>query len=126
MTKPILNNAASQYNNLDYLRDLLGHDTEAVNDILLEIKSQWKEDRFHLEQAFNENDMAEVKRLLHRVKSTFSPLGPGHVLYRVVANGGESFLEKRGTLSGDSDYWNTFLKSIEEMVRDLQYPAGDR
>ncbi|MCF3110522.1 Hpt domain-containing protein [Niabella sp. CC-SYL272] len=119
MTEPLLNNIEPQYNNLDYLRDLLGDDINAVNDILTEIKTQWRDDRFHLEQALNENDIAEVKRLLHRIKSTFSPLGPGHVLYRVVANGGESFLEKRGTLNSDGEYWNTFLKSIEGMVQDL-------
>lgn len=125
MTEPILDDTEPQYNNLDYLRDLLGNDIDAVNDILAEIKVQWKEDRRYLEQAFSEGNIAEVKRLLHRIKSTFSPLGPGHVLYRVVANGGEAFLKKRGIQTGDQDYWNTFFKSVEGMVQDLQSNADD-
>lgn len=120
MTEPILDDTEPQYNNLDYLRDLLGDDMDAVNDILTEMKTQWKEDELLLEQAFSENDIAEAKRLLHRIKSTFSPLGPGHVLYQVVANGGEAFLKKRGTLAGDQDYWNRFLKSIGYMVQHLE------
>lgn len=123
MTEPILDDTEPQYNNLDYLRELLGDDIDAVNDIVTEIKVQWKEDRLRLEQTFRENDMAEARRLLHRIKSTFSPLGAGHVLYRVVANGGEAFLKKRGILAEDQDYWDTFLKSVDGMVQDLQNEA---
>ncbi len=123
MTEPILDDTEPQYNNLDYLRELLGDDIDAVNDIVTEIKVQWNEDRLRLEQTFRENDMAEARRLLHRIKSTFSPLGAGHVLYRVVANGGEAFLKKRGILAEDQDYWDTFLKSVDGMVQDLQNEA---
>jgi|GEM_PF-6087091 len=120
MTEPILNDAEPPYNNLHYLRDLLGNDAHAVNDILTEIKVQWQEDRLHLGQAVAASDLAEVRRLLHRIKSTFSPLGPGHVLYLGVVDNGESFLEKKGILeSGDKDYWERFMENTDQMVEDL-------
>lgn len=119
MTEPILNDAEIPYNNLHYLRDLLGDDANAVNDILAEIKVQWQEDRLHLGQALAAADLAEVKRLLHRIKSTFSPLGPGHVLYLTVVENGEAFLEKGGTLEDDRDYWMRFMESTDQMVGEL-------
>ncbi|SDE29218.1 hypothetical protein [Niabella drilacis] len=123
MTEPVLHNAETPYNSLDYLKDLLGNDANAVNDILNEIKVQWQEDRLHLGQAVAATDLEEVKRLLHRIKSTFSPLGPGHVLYLGVVTNGESFLEKRGSLSGDQDYWQKFMEDTEQMVGALPKEA---
>ncbi|MBO9591353.1 MAG: Hpt domain-containing protein [Niabella sp.] len=125
MTEPILDDTEPEYNNLDYLKELLGDDIDAVNDIVTEIKVQWKEDRQRLEQAFSKGEITEARRLLHRIKSTFSPLGAGHVLYRVVANDGEAFLKKRGILSDDQDYWHTFLNSVDGMVQDLPNAADD-
>lgn len=119
MTEPVLENAEPSYNNLTYLKELLGNDASAINDILREIKLQWKEDQLHLGQALALEDLSEVKRLLHRIKSTFSPLGPGHVLYLEVVNKGEAFLEKEENFDGAADYWQNFIGDIEQMVGDL-------
>lgn len=113
------NNTEAPYNNLQYLEDLLGHDVHAVNDIVAEIKAQWKKDHLELLQALDAGDAAETSRLLHRVKSTFSPLGAGHLLYRQVANNGEAFLEKKGTLEGDHVYWKNLMEDIDRAVEGL-------
>lgn len=120
MTEPMPDNKEIPYTSLHYLRALLGDDPHAVNDILREIKSQWKEDASQLSAAMADHDINEMKRLLHRVKSTFSPLGPGHVLYHMVLDKGEAFLEKRGTLDGDDAYWNMFLENINTLVNNLK------
>ncbi|WP_157557920.1 hypothetical protein [Niabella aurantiaca] len=119
MTEPLPNNAEAPYNNLQYLRDLLDHDMNAVNDIVAEIKAQWKKDHLELQQAVDTGDVAETRRLLHRIKSTFSPLGAGHLLYRQVADNGEAFLEKKGTLEGDHAYWKKLIGDMEQVVEDL-------
>ncbi len=73
-------------NNFDYLRELIGDDPEAIKEIIGEMKVQWSLDKADLEHAVKANDIPEVKRILHRVKSTLSPLGPGHQIYLEVSD----------------------------------------
>lgn len=73
-------------NNFDYLRELIGDDPEAIKEIIGEMKVQWSLDKAELEHAVKANDIPQVKRILHRVKSTLSPLGPGHQIYLEVSD----------------------------------------
>ena len=65
MTEFFVNNSESSYNDLDYLKDLLGADKNAIKDILAEIKSQWADDCRELKEAVHVKSMDEIKRLLH-------------------------------------------------------------
>ena len=72
-------------NDLDYLKDLLGGDGAAIDEILNEMHHQWERDRADLTSAVSAKDIREVKRILHRMKSTFSPLGPDHIIYALIS-----------------------------------------
>lgn len=77
---------SNKTNDLDFLKELVGDDSEAINEIIDEMKCQWSLDKKELKQAIEEKNAQEIKRVLHRLKSTLSPLGPGHQMYMDVAN----------------------------------------
>ncbi|AHF17907.1 hypothetical protein NIASO_16320 [Niabella soli DSM 19437] len=119
MAKPIIKNPDPMCNNLDYLRDLLGNDTQAMQDIVREIKDQWADDARELAAAVLSRNIAEMKRLLHRIKSTFSPLGPDHLLYKEIANAAEMMptVEAAGV---DMRFWSDLILNLENEVSDLK------
>ena len=64
-----------------FLKELVGDDMEAIDEIVKEMKNQWDIDKPELEQSVKDENVYEIKRILHRIKSTFSPLGPNHYMY---------------------------------------------
>lgn len=119
MAEPLINDTEVPYNNLDYLKDLLGHEPVAIQEIISEIKLQWFADKQELSTALEAQNSLEVKRLLHRMKSTFSPLGPGHMLYKTVLEKGEMYLSAERNISGDEAYWQEFVLLLDNGVNKL-------
>ncbi|ANH83013.1 hypothetical protein A8C56_20295 [Niabella ginsenosidivorans] len=119
MTESFLNNSESSYNNLNYLKDLLGADKDAISDILAEIKSQWADDCRELKEAVHVKNVDEIKRLLHRIKSTFSPLGPGHILYKTVIDKEEALFANEAPVPVDEAYWHPWIGFMETGVHQL-------
>ncbi|MBO9620933.1 MAG: hypothetical protein J7539_18070 [Niabella sp.] len=123
MAKPISAHSEPSLNSLDYLRDLLSNDINAMQDIIREIKDQWSNDARELAAAVLSKDVTEMKRLLHRIKSTFSPLGPEHVLYKEIAAAGDGMptVEAAGV---DLNFWSQLILGLENEVAGLKV-TGD-
>lgn len=119
MADPLINDTEAPYNNLDYLKELLGHEPVAIQEIISEIKLQWLADKQELSRALEAQNSLEVKRLLHRMKSTFSPLGPGHMLYKTVLEKGEMYFIAEVSNSGDKAYWKEFVLCLDNGVKKL-------
>lgn len=81
--KPLLIKPEEHDNNSDlhFLKELVGNDPEAIAEIIHEMKAQWRIDRSELIIAARSSNLVELRRILHRIKSTLSPLGPVHSLY---------------------------------------------
>lgn len=107
-----------QQNEFGFLKELVGDDPHALNEIVEEIKEQWSLDKTELEAAVNEKNNIEIKRVLHRVKSTFSPLGPNHEIYNKVAHQNSSFHEKERVV--DSDEFKLLIAEIDDFTDNLQ------
>lgn len=71
-------------NQLAHLKQLIGDDETVVQDILIEMKKQWEQDQRDLASAISSNNPEELRRLLHRLRSTFSPLGAKNSVYRAL------------------------------------------
>jgi len=100
----------SRSSDLGFLKELVGDDPGTIAEIITEMKNQWKIDRVELDAAVKESNTGEIKRILHRIKSTFSPLGPNHPLFLTVSG-------KDGEFSGDDNniHHNEFDKFFEKI-----------
>jgi len=78
--------AAGATDDLDFFRQLVGGDEAIMQDLLAEIRNQWSLDKDALRTAAAAKDTSEVARILHRVKSTFSALGPNHPILQLLKN----------------------------------------
>ncbi|MFV0604505.1 MAG: ATP-binding protein [Niabella sp.] len=103
---------------LDYLKELIGDDPQAINEIIEEMREQWGVDKTELENAIIENNIFEIKRILHRIKSTFSPLGPMHKIYKDVSEY-SSLLLDNGISEIDKEKYEQLIQSIEEFTDTL-------
>lgn len=102
-----------QNGNLDFLISIVGDDKEVLAEILAEMKAQWQKDKAELAIARDGNDIDTINRLLHRMKSTFSSLGPEHPVYQVMMRSGK-------LLHNDSEVQfencNSFINEIDNLV----------
>lgn len=113
----IANSPAITDGNLDFLKELVGNDEEAIQEIVKEMKNQWTLDKSELKDSIKEKNTIEIKRILHRVKSTFSPLGPNHYMYLDVS-------DKNGTLISKKDEINisefkSLISRIDHFIESL-------
>lgn len=69
---------------LSFLKEIVGNDTEALREILDEMLAQWGKDKQELKKALAENNIVLLRQILHRLRSTFSSLGPDHVIYKII------------------------------------------
>lgn len=69
-----------------YLRELIDNDEDALSEVLNELKKQWNVDKVELIAAIREDNLKEFRRVVHRMKSTFSCFGPGHEVYDFINN----------------------------------------
>lgn len=104
---------------LSYLIELVGDDPEAINEIIGEMKQQWALDKAELRTAITDNNYSEIKRILHRIKSTLSPLGPEHCTYREVADKNKSYHENDTTYNNPRDLEELIMK-IDTFTSRLQ------
>ncbi|WP_018626989.1 response regulator [Niabella aurantiaca] len=75
---------------LDFFRDLLGGDEAVMNELLAEIRKQWVSDKEALRTAAAAGDAPGMARVLHRIKSTFSALGPNHPILQLLKEHAEA------------------------------------
>lgn len=104
-------------NELAFLKELVGDDPDAVNEIISEMKEQWSLDKMELETALRDKNEKEIKRILHRVKSTFSPLGPDHEMYLKVSDKNNKFVE--GGKAIGSEGLTRLIVKIDEFTNNL-------
>lgn len=71
---------------LSYLRQLTGGDEDLVQELIGEMKTQWLSDKAVLLQIGLHTNFEAVRKILHKLKSTFSPLGGHHILYTHLNN----------------------------------------
>lgn len=107
------NVAARNNDTLDYLISIIGDDQEVLAEILTEMKAQWLKDKTDLAAAVSRQDADAVNRLLHRMKSTFSSLGPDHSVYKIIID--------KGRLLSDGhtdavDHCNSFISEIDHLI----------
>ncbi|MGJ7031220.1 ATP-binding protein [Niabella hirudinis] len=96
-------------NDLDFFRELVGGDEAIMNELLGEIRKQWVYDKEALRIAAKAGDVSEMGRILHRVKSTFSALGPNHPVLQL--------LKKRTIAAAGDD--GEISKICEEIIGDI-------
>jgi signal transduction histidine kinase/CheY-like chemotaxis protein len=94
---------------LDFLREIVGDDSEVLTEILQEMNLQWHKDKNDLLAASAQQDKDGVKRILHRMKSTFSSLGPEHQVYKILMEKGHAIVNGNEILTDET------IKFIEEM-----------
>lgn len=99
--------------NLDYLTSIIGNDKEVLEEILKEMRGQWLKDKTDLVAAADQNDTEAINRLLHRMKSTFSSLGPEHSVYKIIINKGK-LLHNGHTVIIDN--CNSFINEIDSLI----------
>lgn len=112
---PVFVNKESS-NKLDYLRSLVGDDDDIIREILVEMKAQWKQDAEDLKLAVEINDNEEVKRILHRLKSTFAPLGPESEIYQLVLHESAD-LTKEDPIAISA--YNKFVSAIDSKACEI-------
>ncbi|HTG56627.1 MAG TPA: response regulator, partial [Niabella sp.] len=106
--------AAIDYNdNLDYLTSIIGNDKEVLAEILKEMRVQWLKDKTDLAAAAGKEDTEAINRLLHRMKSTFSSLGPDHSVYKIIIDKGR-LLHNGQTVAADK--CNIFIDEIDSLI----------
>ncbi|ANH83486.1 hybrid sensor histidine kinase/response regulator [Niabella ginsenosidivorans] len=71
---------------LDFFRELTGGDEAVMQEVLAEIKKQWAQDKTALKAAAKAGNAGEVARILHRARSTFSALGPNHMIFKLLGD----------------------------------------
>ncbi|GAB3006263.1 hypothetical protein GCM10027051_01830 [Niabella terrae] len=102
---------------LSFLEHLVGGDARMVEEILLEMKQQWQTDKADLLNAGKAADINKMNSILHRIKSTFSPLGPNHEVYRIVQHQAtmlNQMPEKVSPLNCEG-----FIKQIENALTEV-------
>lgn len=105
-----------QGSNLDYLKDLVDGDMDVLKEILNEVQNQWKSDKLAIDAAVATNNVAEIKRILHRAKSTFSPFGPNHKIYDHIKIEGEQLIEDEISVNKlNSEH---FVKKTDEIIAE--------
>ena len=86
---------------LDFLKQIVGDDETALKEILDEMYKQWRMDKEDLTKAVEENNIVLLRQVLHRLRSTFSSLGPDHVIYKIIRE--ESPALTNGTNISEAD-----------------------
>lgn len=99
--------------NLSFLMEIVGDDPDAIKEIITEMQLQWEKDKDGILLAIKENDITLLNQILHRMKSTFSSLGPDHIIYRMILERGSTLHNKDGVLV-DNCY--AFIETISAEI----------
>ncbi len=99
--------------NLAFLTSIVGDDKEVLAEILKEMGRQWLKDKTDLAAAGDQGDIAAIDRMLHRMKSTFSSLGPEHSVYKIIIERGR-LLHNGKEVSVEN--CNSFISEIESLI----------
>ena len=113
---PSVYNNSNNNDSLTYLKTLVGDDDVVIKEILTEMKTQWKLDVQDLWAAVEAGNQEGAKRVLHRIKSTFSPLGSDSTVYQFIIKE-TSLLNKENIISLDS--CKRFIQGIRETTSDI-------
>lgn len=110
-----LKNETPQINNgksLEYLKELVGDDESIIKEILNEMLLQWEKDKTELLIAGENKDVQKFRMIMHRMKSTFSPLGPDHIINKIFFKESHNIADS----SVQSDYCYKFVSKIDENI----------
>ncbi|MCH5689611.1 hypothetical protein LWM68_38520 [Niabella sp. W65] len=99
--------------NLDFLISIVGNDKAVLAEILNEMRLQWQKDKTDLAAARDLKDTGAVDRLLHRMKSTFSSLGPDHSVYKVIISKGRLIHNGERIVAENC---NDFIEEIDSLI----------
>ncbi|MGN7784641.1 ATP-binding protein [Niabella sp. 22666] len=123
LVQPKTDVADDDTENLDYLTSIIGNDKEVLAEILKEMRGQWLKDKTDLMAAADQKDTEAINRILHRMKSTFSSLGPEHSVYKVIMKNGK-LLNNGQTAAVDN--CNSFIDEIDNLInKTLKENAKD-
>jgi Signal transduction histidine kinase len=103
----------NNHHTLNYLYELVGNDPDTVGEVVQAMKNQWELDKAELIEAFSQQDIEKVKKILHRLKSTFSPLGAEHPVYKAIGKYNFTTMENK-TL--DLQQCTSFIEDIEKEI----------
>ena len=121
LSKFILNKSyykkSTAHTDLSYLKELLQGDMVAVNEVLTEVEKQWNLDKNEVATAVLSNNIGDIKRILHRVKSTFSPFGTQHKIYEHIKKGETEIIASDKI---DGDKCDVFVKIIDETLSEAK------
>lgn len=70
----------------NYLHELFNNDPTLIDSFLTELDIQWQKDESDLINAIKRNDEKSIASILHRIRSTFSALGPKHKIYSLLSS----------------------------------------
>lgn len=87
---------------LNFLREIVGDDPVVLNEILQEMNLQWDKDKNDLLAASRQQDKDGMGGILHRMKSTFSSLGPDHQVYKILMEKGRSLVNGNEILAEET------------------------
>lgn len=99
----------------DYFLALVGNDTETAKTFIDEMLTQWEVDKKTMEMINREKEFHLLKPVLHSLRSTFSPLGPSHVIYYTISQLDKSFVN--GNV--DNAAVKTFIRTVDAYAKDL-------
>ncbi|MFT3902222.1 MAG: response regulator [Niabella sp.] len=103
---------------IGYLETLTDGDPDALEEILTEIKSQWQSDKQEISSAVAANDIVNFKRILHRMKSTFSAFGVQHAIYEHLSRKGQNLINPdKQTIN--KEQFAAFTKVIDTFVNKV-------
>jgi signal transduction histidine kinase/CheY-like chemotaxis protein len=77
---------AKQIKAVDFFKEFQD-DESSLKEFLFEMKDQWEKDKTDLMSAVRKQDSDSASRVLHRMKSTFTPLGPDHIIIDLLKEG---------------------------------------
>ncbi|MFT4093174.1 MAG: ATP-binding protein [Niabella sp.] len=96
-----------------FLKEIIGDDPNTIQEILNEMKIQWEIDKKDLINATQEKDIKQLNYVLHRIRSTFSFLGPDHKIYKIVLEEGSSLTETNPAAIPE---YHHFINKIDKEV----------
>lgn len=99
----------------DYLLQLMAGDYDMAREIVGEMQQQWQKDRSGLEEAVKAGDKAAIKSLLHRMRSTFSPLGARHPVFVQISDIEKLLLHK----GKNTQKTTAFIGELDRLIGEL-------
>jgi len=106
------NNKMQEDAALSYLKSLVGNNDAALREILMEMDLQWQKDKAEILHYAQQNDRLKLNQLMHRLKSTFSPLGTDNNIYKTIDEESHFFANETDPF----DKYANFVEKIDSIL----------